>query len=83
MILKGVNDMSQNTEPKWIPCSEKPHPNTDRFVLVYRPTLFMKIDVDWYNSYYGEDDGEWYEGWARSGDKVVAWAELPGPYKKL
>ena len=70
-----------NRSIKWIPCSEKPHPNNSRYVLVYRPGLHMEIDVDWYDRYWGEDDDEWYEGWVRSGDKVVAWSELPLPYK--
>lgn len=65
----------------WIPCSERlPRRNAD--VLVYRHGMAMPIIVDRYEGYYGEDDNEWYEGWAYSRNcDVIAWMPLPEPYK--
>lgn len=67
---------------KWIPCEERlPRRNVD--VLVYRPKMAMPFFVDRYEGFYGEDDNEWYEGWAYSTNcEVIAWQPLPQPYKK-
>lgn len=51
-------------------------PNTNRPVLVYTPNKAIPMQVDWYDRYYGEDDGEWYEGWALH-INVTHWCELP------
>lgn len=65
----------------WIPCSER-RPKYNQDVLVYRPEMAMQILVDRYEGYYGEDDGEWYEGWYFScNTTVLAWMPLPEPYK--
>ena len=56
-------------------------------VLVYRPNMAMKILVDTYDGYYGDDDEEWYEGWALYGGDthgnpvITHWAYLPRPPK--
>lgn len=71
----------------WISVNDRlpPH-NVD--VLVYRPIMASKILVTHYDGYYGEDDGEWHEGWARyaynlDGDFVIThWAYLPEPPKE-
>ena len=75
---KGYED----GKPKWIPVTERLPPyNHD--VLVYRPNMAMKIIVDSYNGYYGEDDGEWYEGWVKYGKDIhnnpiiTHWMPLP------
>lgn len=67
---------------RWIPCSERlPRRNVN--VLVYRPGMAMPMLVDRYEGYYGEDDDEWYEGWAYSRNcTVIAWMPLPEPYKE-
>lgn len=67
---------------KWIPCEERlPRRNED--VLVYRPKMAMPFLVDRYEGYYGEDDNEWYEGWAYSINcEVTAWQPLPQPYQE-
>ena len=45
--------------------------------------MAMKIVVDSYDGYYGEDDGEWYEGWAKYGKDIhnnpliTHWMPLP------
>ena len=70
------------TVQKWIPVSERlPAYNVD--VLVYRPTMALKVFISSYEGYYGEDDNEWYEGWSRYGKDmagtsvVTHWLPLP------
>ena len=74
------------TVQEWISVEDKLPPyNHD--VLVYRPDMAMKIVVDSYDGYYGEDDGEWYEGWAKYGKDIhnnpliTHWMPLPQPPK--
>ena len=76
LIANGV------TVQEWISVKDKLPPyNHD--VLVYRPGMAMKILVDSYDGYYGEDDDEWYEGWARYGKDIhnnpliTHWMPLP------
>ena len=65
---------------EWISVKERlPRQNTD--VLTFTPKMAMPIVVDWYNGYYGEDDGEWYEGW-QTGRKITHWQPLPQPPQK-
>ena len=80
LIRNGV------TVQEWIPVKDKLPPyNLD--VLVYRPNMAMKILVDNYAGYYGEDDDEWYEGWAKHGTDIhgkpviTHWQYLPQPPK--
>ena len=80
LIANGV------TVQEWIPVNDKLPPyNHD--VLVYRPNMAMKFLVDNYEGYYGEDDDEWYEGWAKYGNDIhgkpiiTHWAYLPQPPK--
>ena len=74
------------TVQEWIPVKDK-LPPYNRDVLVYRPNMAMKILVDNYEGYYGEDDDEWHEGWARYGKDVhgnqvtTHWSYLPHPPK--
>ena len=80
LIANGV------TVQKWISVKDK-LPPYNRDVLVYRPNMAMKILVDNYAGYYGDDDDEWYEGWALYGEDangnpvVTHWAYLPQPPK--
>ena len=80
LISNGV------TVQEWISVDDKLPPyNHD--VLVYRPNMAMKILVDTYDGYYGDDDDEWYEGWALYGKDthgnpvITHWAYLPKPPK--
>ena len=80
LIAHGV------TVQEWISVKDKLPPyNHD--VLVYRPNMSMKIIVDNYAGYYGEDDDEWHEGWAKYGKDIhgkpiiTHWAYLPHPPK--
>ena len=80
LISNGV------TVQEWIPVKDRlPQYNND--VLVYRPNMAMKILVDNYAGYYGEDDDEWHEGWAKYGKDmhgkpiITHWAYLPEPPK--
>lgn len=80
LIEEGV------TVREWISVKDRLPPyNHD--VLVYRPNMAMKIMVDSYNGHYGEDDNEWYEGWAKYGKDInnnpliTHWAFLPQPPK--
>ena len=80
LISNGV------TVQEWVSVKDKLPPyNLD--VLVYRPNMAMKIFVDNYAGYYGEDDDEWHEGWAKHGKAIQGksiithWAYLPQPPK--
>ena len=74
------------TVQEWISVEDK-LPPYNRDVLVYRPNMAMKILVDNYAGYYGEDDDEWYEGWAKHGTDIhgkpviTHWQYLPQPPK--
>ena len=74
------------TVQEWISVEDKLPPYNHN-VLVYRPNMAMKILVDTYDGYYGDDDDEWYEGWARYGKDIhgkpiiTHWAYLPQPPK--
>ena len=80
LIANGV------TVQEWISVKDK-LPPYNRDVLVYRPNMSMKILVDTYDGYYGEDDEEWHEGWALYGEDtngnpvITHWAYLPQPPK--
>ena len=62
-------------------------PQYNKDVLVYRPNMAMEILIDNYAGYYGEDDDEWHEGWAKYGKDmhgkpiITHWAYLPQPPK--
>ena len=55
--------------------------------LIDNPDMAMKILVDNYYGYYGEDDAEWHEGWAKYGKDIhnnpliTHWMPLPQPPK--
>ena len=74
------------TVQEWVSVEDK-LPPYNRDVLVYRPNMGMKIVVDNYSGYYGEDDDEWYEGWSKYGNDIhgkpiiTHWAYLPKPPK--
>ena len=80
LISNGV------TVQEWISVKDK-LPPYNRNVLVYRPNMAMKILVDNYYGYYGEDDAEWHEGWAKYGKDIhnnpliTHWMPLPQPPK--
>ena len=74
------------TVQDWVSVDDK-YPPYNRDVLVYRPNMAMKILVDNYYGYYGEDDAEWHEGWAKYGKDIhnnpliTHWMPLPQPPK--
>ena len=74
------------TVQEWISVDDK-YPPYNRNVLVYRPNMAMKIIVATYDGYYGDDDDEWYEGWALYGKDIhgnpaiTHWSYLPQPPK--
>lgn len=80
MIENGV------TVQEWISVNDR-LPPYNQAVLVYRPNMAMKILVDEYAGYYGDDDEEWNEGWVRYGKDIhnnqliTHWAHLPQPPK--
>ena len=80
LIAHGV------TVQEWVSVDDK-LPPYNRDVLVYRPNMAMKILVDNYEGYYGEDDDEWHEGWVKYGNDIhgkpiiTHWAYLPQPPK--
>lgn len=80
IITNGV------TVQEWISVEDKLPPH-NHDVLVYRPDMAMKILVDNYYGYYGEDDAEWHEGWAKYGKDIhnnpliTHWMPMPAPPK--
>ena len=76
LIAHGV------TVQEWISVDDM-LPPYNQAVLVYRPNMAMEILVDNYAGYYGEDDDEWHEGWAKYGKDIhgksiiTHWAHLP------
>jgi len=80
IIANGV------TVQEWIPVKDR-LPQYNKDVLVYRPNMAMEILIDNYAGYYGEDDDEWHEGWAKYGKDmhgkpiITHWAYLPQPPK--
>ena len=76
LVANGV------TVQEWISVKDKLPPH-NHDVLVYRPDMAMKIVVDSYYGYYGEDDAEWHEGWAKYGKDIhnnpliTNWMPLP------
>ena len=74
------------TVQEWISVKDKLPPH-NHDVLVYRPDMAMKILVDNYYGYCGEDDAEWHEGWAKYGKDIhnnpliTHWMHLPQPPK--
>ena len=80
------NLQTTDVAQEWISVKDK-LPPYNRNVLVYRPNMAMKILVDTYDGYYGDDDDEWYEGWALYGGDthgnpvITHWAYLPQPPK--
>ena len=74
------------TVQEWISVKDKLPPYNHN-VLVYRPNMAMKILVDNYGGYYGEDDDEWHDGWEIYGKDVhgnpviTHWSYLPQPPK--
>ena len=87
-VERVVNALIDNgaTVQEWISVTDK-LPPYNRDVLVYRPNMAMKILVDTYDGYYGDDDDEWNEGWALYGKDthgnpvITHWAYLPNPPK--
>lgn len=72
---------------RWISVEER-MPKYNEDVLVFRPSMAMKIVVTRYNGYYGEDDEEWHEGWEfygfdNKGRLVIThWMPMPEPPKE-
>ena len=57
---------------EWIPCKEKEPEEGKRYLVTAKYNGGLIVDIDDYYS-YGFDD------W---GNAVIAWAELPDPYKE-
>lgn len=87
-LADDVMDIISNvvTVQEWISVDDKLPPH-NHDVLVYRPDMAMKILVDNYYGYCGEDDAEWHEGWAKYGKDIhnnpliTHWMPLPQPPK--
>ena len=86
LAIEALKKENGVTVQEWISVDDK-LPPYNRDVLVYRPNMAMKFLVDNYEGYYGEDDDEWYEGWAKHGTDIhgkpviTHWAYLPQPPK--
>ena len=73
-VIEGLP--SAQSEPRWIPCSEKlPEDGTEVFVYLYHnPTPYIAwiVDSRWCTEWY-EVDREY---------EPLAWMPLPKPYRK-
>ena len=84
--LRRENAKLRARVPQWVSVDDM-LPPYNQAVLVYRPNMAMEILVDNYAGYYGEDDNEWHEGWAKYGKDIhgksiiTHWAYLPQPPK--
>lgn len=85
-VLESLPGADVEPAQEWVSVKDK-LPPYNRDVLVYRPNMAIKILVDNYEGYYGEDDDEWNEGWAKYGNDIngkpiiTHWAYLPQPPK--
>ena len=67
-ILKNVNQLADEYNNSWIPCSER-LPEFDVWVLVTRSSGIIDLDM--------------FKGtrWISREDSVIAWQPLPAPYQ--
>lgn len=85
VIRETAEEVRQNAEPRWIPCSERlpEHPENDDYYLV---TIQCEHYAGWDDyvtgfaewTKHGWDELSYYIGQI----KVVAWMPLPKPYKE-
>ena len=72
-IMDAFDEYVESNEPHWIPVTER-LPEYGKGVL----TITQEDDVYEVNHIIDEEHGEWF--WEDNG-KVIAWCELPEPYK--
>ena len=72
-IMDAFDEYVESSEPHWIPVTER-LPEYGKGVL----TITQEDDVYEVNHIIDEEHGEWF--WEDNG-KVIAWCELPEPYK--
>ena len=73
--IKGRED----ARPKWIPCTETPHPDNPRRVQVQLDNGW--IITAWWDGSYWFSVPQWDYTYVPIDCKVEAWCELPEPYK--
>lgn len=67
---------------EWISVKDR-LPPYNTYVLVYRPTMAIKILADEYFGFYSDNGDEWFEGWAKFGKDlqgnplITHWMPLP------
>ena len=67
---------------EWISVKDR-LPPYNTYVLIYRPTMAIKILVDEYFGFYSDNGDEWFEGWAKFGKDlqgnplITHWMPLP------
>ena len=65
----------------WIPCMERLPDHDGEYLVSYRDLTVMKCDIAyWSQEAFPDGEGEWSSENVGSG--VVAWMELPEPYKE-
>ena len=62
---------------EWISVKDR-LPPYNTYVLVYRPTMAIKILVDEYFGFYSDNGDEWFEGWAKFGKDLQGNPQMVG-----
>ena len=80
-IIEIVQEVAEEYNGGWIPCSEKlPKLRQDVLVTV-RYTGFMGMHGYWIKTGHMEAENDWWGDCA--GGEVIAWQPLPSPFKEI
>ena len=66
MAIKALQN-----EPRWVPCSERLPKENSRYL----------VTVNWRDEVYVDIDDYYCYGWDDYKDEVLAWCELPEPWR--
>ena len=77
-IMDAFDEYVESNEPHWIPVTER-LPEVSGEYLVTVKWVTGESDVDVYE--YDARHKTWNDGESAGGERAVAWAKLPEPYK--
>lgn len=75
--LPNANPTLTQHSPKWIPCSERLPEESGLYIVTNVGRWVEPVGTRYYNI---RANGGFWSG--HPGDKVLAWMELPAPYKE-